>query len=42
MHSDRRFVLQMLKSGASGYLLKDSAFEELASAIRTVMAVNLI
>lgn len=38
MHSDRRFVLQMLKAGASGYLLKDSAFEELASAIKTVMA----
>ncbi len=38
MHSDRRFVLQMLKSGASGYLLKDSAFEELASAIKTVMS----
>ena len=28
----------MLKAGASGYLLKDSAFEELASAIKTVMA----
>ena len=38
MHSDRRFVLQMLKAGASGYLLKDSAFEELTQAIRTVMA----
>jgi two-component system, NarL family, response regulator NreC len=38
MHSDRRFVLQMLKAGASGYLLKDSAFEELITAIHTVMA----
>lgn len=28
----------MLKVGASGYLLKDSAFEELISAIHTVMA----
>ena len=37
MHSDRRFVLQMLKAGASGYLLKDSAFEELIAAIHTVM-----
>ncbi len=37
MHSDRRFVVNMLKAGASGYLLKDSAFEELASAIRAVM-----
>lgn len=38
MHSDKRFVLNMIKAGASGYLLKDSAFEELATAIHTVMA----
>jgi len=38
MHSDRRFVAEMLKAGASGYLLKDSAFEELAQAVRTVVA----
>ena len=38
MHSDKRFVLQMLKAGASGYLLKDSAFEELTTAINTVMS----
>jgi DNA-binding NarL/FixJ family response regulator len=37
MHSDKRFITEMLKSGASGYLLKDSAFEELSIAIRTVM-----
>lgn len=37
MHSDRRFVMNMLKAGASGYLLKDSAFEELATAIRMVL-----
>jgi len=37
MHSDRRFVSGMLSSGASGYLLKDCAFEELAKAIRTVV-----
>lgn len=36
MHSDKRFVVEMLKAGASGYLLKDCAFEELVSAIRTV------
>ena len=36
MHSDALFVTEMLKSGASGYLLKDCAFEELALAIRTV------
>lgn len=38
MHSDRRFVMEMLKAGAAGYLLKDSAFEELVSAIHVVMA----
>ncbi|MEJ2069777.1 MAG: response regulator transcription factor [Syntrophobacterales bacterium] len=38
MYSDRRFVLDMLKAGARGYLLKDCAFEELAQAIRLVMA----
>ncbi|MHC4213126.1 MAG: response regulator [Planctomycetota bacterium] len=38
MHSDSLFVTEMLKSGASGYLLKDCAFEELIQAIRTVNA----
>ncbi len=38
MHADRRFVVNMLKAGACGYLLKDCAFEELAGAIRLVMA----
>ncbi len=37
MHSDRRFVAQMFRSGASGYLLKDCAFEELVTAIRAVV-----
>lgn len=36
MHADRRYVAQMLKAGASGYVLKDSAFEELVQAIETV------
>lgn len=36
MHSDRRFVAEVLKAGASGYLLKDCAFEELSSAVRMV------
>lgn len=40
MHSDRRFVLGMLEAGASGYLLKDCAFGELAGAIRQVMTGN--
>jgi len=37
MHSDRRFVQEMLKAGACGYMLKDCAFEELAHGIRTVI-----
>ncbi len=37
MHSDRRFVNAMLKAGASGYLLKDCAFEEIIRAIDTVV-----
>ncbi len=37
MHSDSLFVLNMLKAGASGYLLKDCALEDLVRAIRTVM-----
>ncbi len=36
MHSDRRFVLQMLQAGASGYLLKESAFEELVMSLEAV------
>ena len=34
--SDRRFIFHMFKAGASGYLLKDCIFEELARAIRCV------
>jgi len=37
MHSDSLFVLNMLNAGASGYLLKDCALEELVQAIRTVV-----
>jgi DNA-binding NarL/FixJ family response regulator len=38
MHDDRRFVLNMLKAGAAGYMLKDCAFKDLAKAIRVVRA----
>ena len=38
MHSDEQFVAEMLDSGASGYLLKDCALEELCRAIRVVVA----
>src|SRR5664280_1625466 len=30
MHDDRRFVWNMLKAGAAGYMLKDSAFKDLS------------
>jgi two-component system, NarL family, response regulator NreC len=40
MHSDRRYVLGMLEAGASGYLLKDCAFEELVTAIHQVAKGN--
>ena len=38
MHSDKRFVIGMLRAGASGYLLKDCASQELANAIYQVAA----
>lgn len=37
MHAHRRYISGMLKAGASGYLLKSCTFDELASAITTVM-----
>ena len=36
MHTDGQFVLEMLRAGAAGYLLKDSAQEDLARSIRMV------
>lgn len=38
MHSDEGYVLRALKAGAKGYMLKDSAEADLASAIRAVTA----
>ena len=37
MYSDKRFIKGMLKAGASGYMLKDSAFKELIVAIRVII-----
>jgi DNA-binding NarL/FixJ family response regulator len=37
MHADRRYVAEMLKAGAAGYVLKDAAFEELMAAIGQVL-----
>ena len=37
MHADHSFVGRMLRAGAAGYLLKDCAVDELATAIRTIL-----
>ena len=36
VHSDKRFVKEMLKIGVDGYLLKDNAFQDLLNAIETI------
>lgn len=36
MHSDREFVVEALRAGASGYLMKASAFDELMRAMDAV------
>lgn len=38
MHADKRFVTEMFKAGASGYVTKTAAATELLSAIRAVAA----
>jgi len=38
MHTDRRYTSELLKAGASGYIPKDGAFEELEQAVRAVAA----
>jgi DNA-binding NarL/FixJ family response regulator len=38
VHSNRAFVADMLKAGASGYVLKECSFDELIEAVRTVVA----
>ncbi|MDZ7722672.1 MAG: response regulator transcription factor [candidate division KSB1 bacterium] len=37
VHSDKQFIAGMLQAGASGYLLKDCAVDELEEAITTVI-----
>ena len=37
LHSERQFVLGMIRAGASGYLIKQCTFDELVLAINTVM-----
>jgi DNA-binding NarL/FixJ family response regulator len=38
MHSSKNFIIEMFKAGASGYLLKDCEFDELLTAVKTVIA----
>lgn len=38
MHSDRRYVIDMFRAGASGYLIKSCAYKELTNAINIVAA----
>jgi DNA-binding NarL/FixJ family response regulator len=38
MHSSERFVVEALKAGAKGYVLKDNAFDELLLAVKSVLA----
>lgn len=37
MHSNKKFIHEMFKTGARGYLLKDCEYSELINAIRVVM-----
>jgi DNA-binding NarL/FixJ family response regulator len=37
MHSNKKFIHEMFKAGARGYLLKDCEYAELINAIRIVM-----
>ena len=41
MYSDKQFIVEMLQAGASGYVLKDAAFEEILHAINCVVKVKL-
>jgi len=38
IHSQRRFIADMLSAGAAGYILKECLFDELVQAIQTVAA----
>ncbi|MBI9019017.1 MAG: response regulator transcription factor [Phycisphaerae bacterium] len=36
MHADKRYIIETLKAGASGYILKNCAVKELTDAINTI------
>ena len=41
MHLDRRMVLEMFKAGATGYLLKECAFDEVVRAVQIVASKGI-
>ena len=41
MHADEEFIVRALENGASGYLLKEAASDQLAEAVRTVTRGDL-
>lgn len=40
MHGDKNYIVKMLESGASGYILKNASKEEMLNAIDTVASGN--
>lgn len=38
MHSENQYAIRILKAGAAGYLTKESASEELITAIKTILS----
>lgn len=40
MHDDKNYIVKMLESGASGYILKNAGKEEMLNAIQTVASGN--
>jgi DNA-binding NarL/FixJ family response regulator len=41
MHSNKRFISEMLKAGAAGYILKESSRDDFLNAIRTVASGDI-
>ncbi|MBM3151993.1 MAG: response regulator transcription factor [Chloroflexi bacterium] len=41
VHDDKQYFMQMLAAGASGYITKQAAADDLVAAIRTVAAGNI-
>jgi DNA-binding NarL/FixJ family response regulator len=38
MHRDKRYAIEMITAGAFAYILKDATFDEVATAVRAVLA----